>query len=342
MIVDGFDSWFTNSDNPKRTNNDFTIEVGKSLNRFGISFDTVDNLVITKSKDTGRTVDQEDYFNLDKYSVIVYMLGEEGIGQREYSLNFLEEEAIADYLDNGGKLFISGSNLAEDLTDIYSDLDNINLNDVNFYKNYLKVDSWDSTDANTHTIESGTGIFLGIPQFNIGNSNPYDVDSPDKINSAAANTILTYSNGGTAAIEYENLVYLAFPIESVTSQTIKEQIIGKILVHFGMISSCGDNSCDASETIESCPEDCTEELGCTINEDCKDREYCKANDCSSCLRADTYCLDNNEEVPCPNNGCDGEICLVEMGIALTKWTKNEISINEMGDALDLWKNSICE
>ena len=239
LLVDGFDKWFVKPENPSALNNGFLSAYAKALDRLGISFETVDNLVITRSDDP------EDHFDPEDYRAIIYMLGDEGEAglSRDYSLNILEELALARYLENGGNLFLSGSQLCEDFTDVYATLDNLRMNDAAFYRGYLKVGS-SFENARTHSIESGSGIFSGIGGFDLddGTMN-YDISAPDIIwPGQGASVCLYYAEHSAAGIQYSGifgqgtvagkLVYLGFPYESIMEEKIRNDIMAAVMEYF--------------------------------------------------------------------------------------------------------------
>lgn len=244
LIVDGFDKWFFKAENPANRNHDFVLSYARELSRLGIGFETVDNLVVTRSNDP------QNRFLLQDYRAILYLLGDEGQAglSRDYSLTILEQLALADYLRNGGQLFLSGSQLSEDLNDMYSKLDNIRMNDAEFYGGYLKV-AGSSGDAKTHAVASGSGIFRNMESFTFDDgSRYYNVSAPDVIPPGpGAVTCLSYAGGASAGIQYQGTfgsgtvagrtVYLGFPFESIVEQDARTAIMTAVMQYFGLSST---------------------------------------------------------------------------------------------------------
>ncbi|HHN94288.1 MAG TPA: hypothetical protein ENK17_05925, partial [Anaerolineae bacterium] len=149
---------------------------------------------------------------LSDYAVVDWILGEESAPDQ--TLDPTERALLADFLDNGGALFISGTEVGWHLDDQGGD--------PAFYNDYLRAD-YVADDAGTYEVEPVAGsIFEGLPRFRFDAPGMYDADFPDVITptsgSAAA---LTYSGGtgGVAAVQYvddsQRLVYFGFPFEVV-------------------------------------------------------------------------------------------------------------------------------
>ena len=105
------------------------------------------------------------------YKSVVWILGEESSGDSTFDAS--EQALVSSYLDAGGHLFVSG-------TEVGWDLDALN-NGRSFYNNKLMAD-YVSDDANSYSV-SGVpgGIFDGLSfQFDDG-SQYYDAQYPDVI-----------------------------------------------------------------------------------------------------------------------------------------------------------------
>ncbi|MBN2582788.1 MAG: hypothetical protein JXL80_06935, partial [Planctomycetes bacterium] len=175
------------------------------------------------------------------------MLGDEGEAglSRDYSLNILEQLALAAYLRDGGQLLLSGSQLSEDLNDVYSRLDNTRMNDATFCADYLKV-TGSTGNAGTHAVASGSGIFAGVKPFGFDDGSlHYDVAAADVLQPGpGAATCLSYEGGKSAAIQYAGtfgggkeagkIVYLGFPFESIVDQQSRAAVMTGVMEYFGL------------------------------------------------------------------------------------------------------------
>lgn len=313
LIVDGYDRWLTKTENPNRLNNNFVVRYAQILNSLGITFETVDNMAITRSADS------QNLFNLNNYTAIMYMLGDEGA--EDYALNFLEETAIVNYLAGGGQLFISGSQISEDLMDSYSDLDNLRMNDATFYRNYLKINTA-SGNAGTHTISRGAGIFSSITGFSFDDGSVnYDVSAPDIINpvSPASANLYYSSSSAVAGIQFEGkfgsgttngkIVYLGFPFESITNESTRNSIMGSVASYFNLVQAGQCLSTDASCGVYPNCSNCNSQDGCNGT---SYRDYkCSGDNCvyteDGCTDCSCSCGGYNTTESTANNNCsDGK------------------------------------
>jgi len=159
------------------------------------------------------------------------MLGDESTAQETFSK--AEQDIVKNYLDNGGKLLVSGSEIGWDL-EHKGDSE-----DKDFYNNYLKA-SYSADDAGTYSVV-GTSWASDVGTFSFDNGSiNYDVAYPDVITlQTGAQTLLTYSGGSDCAgLSYDGtykLVYMAFPFETITESTKRADLMEDILDFFGLI-----------------------------------------------------------------------------------------------------------
>ena len=164
------------------------------------------------------------------------------------TLDATEQTKVTAFINAGGNLFLSGSEIAWDL-----DQQN---NGRSFYESTLKG-NYVGDDAGTYTATAAAGgIFAGLSStvFSSGagsaystlDGQTYDVATPDVIApQAGAISALTYSGGvgGTAAIQVPgtggkgNIVLFGFPFETMTDATRRQQVMGKILDFFLVVST---------------------------------------------------------------------------------------------------------
>jgi hypothetical protein len=178
--------------------------------------------------------------NLSDYNTVIWILGTESTADDTF--NATEQTKVANFINAGGNLFLSGS-------EIGWDLDQQN-NGRSFYESTLLA-NYVADDAGTYTATaSAGGIFAGMSSFVFSNGSAfsqldgqlYDVAFPDVIApQAGAVSALTYSGGtgGTAAIQVPgtggkgNIVMFAFPFEAITNATRRQNAMGNILSFLG-------------------------------------------------------------------------------------------------------------
>ena len=138
----------------------------------------------------------EGNVDLNNYSIIDWILGEEATTTSSFSIT--EQEFVQTYLENGGFLFVSGSEIGYDLASEGSE------QDIEFFQNYLKANYISDAAGGYQGTYNGFGIdnsiFDGISNitFDNGNHGTYDVDWPDGIKPI---------NGAEICIKYDNVDY---------------------------------------------------------------------------------------------------------------------------------------
>lgn len=194
--------------------------------------------------------------DLGDYDAVVWIGGTES--SADDSLNPAEQSAVAAYLAAGGKLLISGAEIAWDL-------DNLN-NGRSFYNNSLRAD-YVADDAGSYNATGVAGsIFDGLNlQFDNG-TEFYNVEFPDVIAPLNGSTAaLAYGGGaGSAAVQYENgatgeqLVALGFPFETLVGEGNSVDVMARVLGYFGFAvqevpqaSIILDNDDGAPEYVET-------------------------------------------------------------------------------------------
>ncbi|QDS98250.1 golvesin C-terminal-like domain-containing protein [Adhaeretor mobilis] len=231
LIVNGFDR-LEKSQNPvqagadrvrpRQSNSyDYAAQVGAAIeaNTEGLVVDTASNEMIISGD-----------IQLTDYESVVWILGEES--SADDTFNSTEQSLVASFLSGGGKLFLSGSEVAWDL-DALS-------NGESFYNNSLRA-SYSSDDAGTYNAQGVTGsIFEGLSLSFDDGSQFYNVDFPDVIApSAGATSALSYvgGTGGTAAVQYDSgastkVVNFGFPFETIVDEATRNAVFGRVLDFF--------------------------------------------------------------------------------------------------------------
>ncbi len=230
LLVDGFDRWLR--DNSGSSFNAFLVSYAKALESSGAGLDSCDNLQVTRREAV-----------LGDYAIVIWMAGLDGSG--DYSLNFREMMALRDYLRAGGRLFISGSEIGWDLVDEAVAYDNLEVADTDFYSTFLKAQYIQDAAGSNRTLGAANSIFSGLTvEFDNGGGGVYNVQYPDLIQAAqVSQACLIYANSaGAAGIQYAGvfsggteegkLVYLAFPFETIISETVRLETMQRVMTYF--------------------------------------------------------------------------------------------------------------
>jgi hypothetical protein len=175
---------------------------------------------------------QNGSFQLDDYDCVFWILGDEST--QDETFNSAEQQLVKYYLENGGNLFVSGSEIGWDLDYKGSTADR------EFYNNYLKAD-YASDDAGSSSVVGITNSALDGCNFNIGQT--YEEDYPDEISAfGGSSSCLKYSNNKIAGIQYSgyfngslnlsHLIHLSFPIETTANDEAFNLVISKSIDFF--------------------------------------------------------------------------------------------------------------
>ena len=228
LIVNGFDR-------VTGTNNtfDFIKEHGSALHNNDYLFDSASNEAIINK-----------YIKLTDYQIVDWILGEEGTATS--SFNDIEQSLIQEFLMDGGKLFVSGSEVGYDLSD------KGDTNDKLFYEKFLRAnyisDAAGGRQSNYNAYGVQGTLFDGVNlSFDDGTQGSYDVDWPDGIKPISNEEInlkfegVDYDSSGGAGISYRGgfggsplsggLVYLTIGFESIYPEN-KRNIIMKRVMHY--------------------------------------------------------------------------------------------------------------
>lgn len=208
---------------------DFTFVHGKAIKENGFSFCSSSDESVMSGK-----------LDLSHYSMIDFMFGEEKKtsapkykSQVEFEVfPMLLREKISEYLNGGGKIFLSGAYLG---TDLYSDKDSSGIQFANeILKFKLKTD---------HAVKTGK-VFSVNQKFSSEESNfefntsytdsIYKVEAPDEIgNVKDSEVLLRYSeNNFSAGVGYKDkygVVVFGFPFETVLGEKQRAILMKSIL-----------------------------------------------------------------------------------------------------------------
>ncbi len=179
---------------------------------------------------------EDGSINLQQYAVVVWFVGDES--SANVVLSTAEKNALRSYLSNGGKLFISGSEIAYNIGRSASAA-----YDLDFMANYLRA-TYVGDGAGNYS--PATGIsgtpFAGI---SIPFGSIYPEDFPDDIGATNSSTsIFDYAVAGKkGGVAYQGLfgsgttpgmlTYIGYPLETASDADMG-QFVSKLLPFFGI------------------------------------------------------------------------------------------------------------
>ena len=199
---------------------DYVIQQAEALAAAGASFDSASNEAVI-----AQTV------SLPVHRAVTWILGEESTADETFSA--AEQTLVTNYLNGGGKLFVSGDEIGWDLDSQGS------ASDRTFYNSLLMAD-YVADDAGTYNVSAvGGSIFAGLSAFAFDNGTLfYDSDYPDVISPlGGATAALSYVGGvgGTAGVVYDGLyrvVHFGFPFETITTAAARAAVMDRIVGFF--------------------------------------------------------------------------------------------------------------
>ena len=237
LIVDGFDrtdgAW-------KFPYHYFGFTYGTAIIQNDFSFDTVPNESV-----------EDSIVNLNDYEAVFWILGDESTEDETFSS--AEQALVKDYLENGGRLFVSGSEIAWDL-----DPDGAGIataEDEQFLHEYLHAD-FVSHDVSNFTVQGIESTIFNGMTFGYGQI-PYSIDSVDVITPFGSNSLadLKYDETRVAAVQYEGtfgngsipgkLIYCAVPYETYSDQQNRTEVMHRVLDFFFDVTSIDSKSDDS-------------------------------------------------------------------------------------------------
>ncbi len=218
LIVDGFNR--QNGD-WRGESNTFAYRYGQALEQLGLNFESVKNSEVINA-----------VVNLNDYDAVFWILGDESTVDETFSST--EQALVKNYLENGGNLFVSGSEVGWDLSYKGSS------SDKSFYNNYLKA-KFIADDSGSLIVKGMSGSALEGTAFNY--AQVYEVGYPDEIGVYGGSTLcMEYSNNTGAGIQYSGqfgtsskigkIIYLGFPLETTADDSSFNSVISKSADYF--------------------------------------------------------------------------------------------------------------
>lgn len=228
LVVNGFDRPITGN------TYDFIRQHGTAVKASGRNFSSATNEAL-----------QDNLVSLASYKAADWILGKESTANETFSSS--EQALVMNYLEQGGRLFTSGSEIAWDLDHSGSTADK------SFFNNYLKASyvadapngqasTWyKSTNATSGSIFN----FNDTIYFDNGTHGSYNVDYPDVIspmNGGTSTLLYTNNTSSYAAVYFSGmfpsgtssgkLAYFGFPFETIYNTTRQNSLMSDILLFF--------------------------------------------------------------------------------------------------------------
>lgn len=207
LVVDGFDRVLDGSFGGLR--HDFAAIVGESAGAVA----TISHRAIT-----------EDGFDLTSWPAVLWLLGDESTV--DHALTSAEQQALKGYVDAGGRLVMSGSELAWELGQTAAGASFLA---QCFGAKYL------ADNAGSHAV-TGAGALasLGATTF-AGMGAPYACPYPDALTTTSGGEVLlTYGGGKAAAVGIAGRgALVGFPLELIDAPTARAALVAALLGFVG-------------------------------------------------------------------------------------------------------------
>jgi hypothetical protein len=238
LVVNGFDRASTGN-----TYN-FIRQHGGAFYKNGVYFESATNDAVI-----------DGLFSLGNYKIVDYILGDESTADETFGNS--EQAIVRTYLDNGGDLFVSGSEIAWDLD--YKGA----ASDKNFIWNFFKMkyiadapNSQSGVYYSAQPIENS--LASGIPQFffDNGTHGTINVLWPDLVKAVYGGISFmkfTYvdTTSGVCGVYYGGLfpngsqpgkiVCLTFPFEAIYPDSIRTELMSKIITYFNQTTDVNNS-----------------------------------------------------------------------------------------------------
>lgn len=188
--------------------------------------------------------------NLNNFNTVVWVLGDESTADETF--NAQEQELVKAYLRNGGKLFVSGSEIAWDLDRPSGP----SQSDREFLRDFLKA-RFAGDDANIYDVNGAAGTLfsdVGLRYGVVSEGSPYEEDYPDYLTPEPdAIPILHYGAAGNpvyAGVSYKGMftggtapgamVYLGFPFETIHAKANRDTLMRRAFQYLGILPTSVD------------------------------------------------------------------------------------------------------
>ncbi|GMU84841.1 MAG: hypothetical protein AMXMBFR48_00830 [Ignavibacteriales bacterium] len=230
LIVDGFNR-FLNGGSYNLSYHDFIIRFAESAS---FSFETVHHSAIKNGE-----------VDLSGFQTVFWMSGDENPAEPVFTP--AEMNSLKLFLEGGGNLFLSGSEIAQNLYQFGAQDSTL----LRYMKDYLKIQyAYGDANLNYAIVSDSTAVFSNalIPFGLTAQGSPYLEDAPDVITGEPGTTeFIKYNVTKPAGIYYSGtfgqssnqakLVFLGFPFETIGSIALRTQFMTDLLKFFYPVSS---------------------------------------------------------------------------------------------------------
>ncbi len=235
LIVDGFDRTEP-SGSYHETFHPFAMTYGRSV---PFDFNTCSNDAILNSS-----------VSLPDYDVVLWVLGDESSNDETFSA--AEQAFVKAYLQNGGRLFVSGSEIGYDLDRPSGPTQE----DRDFLHDFLKT-RYAGDDSNEYTVVGEPSSIFGDVNLRYGivaEGSPYDEDWPDYLTpEPGASVLLRYGNATSsvyAGTGYKGLfpngtapgavAVVGFPFETITTKANRDTVMRRVFQYFDYLTDVAE------------------------------------------------------------------------------------------------------
>ncbi len=214
LLIDAFDRI---SGSYKQLSHPFAMTIGQSINA---RYETAYNKAVTDGS-----------VLLSNYAAVIWSFGDESSTDETFGASE-QAKAIA-YLNSGGRIFASGSEIAYDLDRTSGP----SQTDRDFLHNYFKT-TYAGDDANNNSI-SLTPSRISFLYGDTLQGSPYSEDYPDYLQPIAglSTTAATYGNSLVAAVASSNTYLIGIPFETIHTKVNRDAVMTNILNSLGIATS---------------------------------------------------------------------------------------------------------
>ena len=218
LIIDGFSretgSW-------RGPGHCFAVSYGMSIAASGYSIETAKRSLID-----GQSI------SLQAYKGVIWIAGDQST--LDTVINKAERDALKQYLEGGGCLLITGSEIGWAL------VPNGSLESRKFYNDYLRAAYVADNAGSNAALGTSSSLFKDYQGISFGQR--YAEDYPDEIGASGSILCMKYANGKGAGVSYSGvfgassvegkMVYLAFPLETIADESIFSGVVTAALTYF--------------------------------------------------------------------------------------------------------------
>jgi len=193
--------------------------------------------------------------DLNDFKYVIWISADESTADE--TLSSAEQNLVKDFLEQGGCLFISGSEIGWDLGRTTS-----STADRQFYNNYLHA-GYVGDDSGNMSVYGSAGSPLAGLTFQYGTASAlYIEDYPDYITPVNGSAVcLEYGNSRKAGVYYTGLfgdgsvvgkvVYLGFPFETIVGSDNRYALLYRVIGFFQeeMVGTQADDQMNIPETL---------------------------------------------------------------------------------------------